>query len=135
MKKILIILFVFAAFVSCNKEEVANSFLLGLENDFKINGVYHSSENTLKFSIIEINDSRCPSDVVCVWAGKADVKIKVESPVSGNLILSTIINGMDTNMDTLGNYSFQLIDVSPYPVSTEEIKLEDYNVTLKIEEL
>jgi hypothetical protein len=106
-----------------------------LENEFKINGVYHSSDNSLKFSITEINDSRCPSDVVCVWAGKADVKIKVESPFSGNLVLSTMNNGFYKNIDTLGNYSFQLVDVSPYPISTEEIKLEDYSVTLKIEVL
>lgn len=135
MKKILFILLFIAAFVSCEKNEHADFFLFGMENGFKINDVYHSSDNSLKFTITEINDSRCPSDVVCIWAGKADVKIKVESPVSGNLILSTINNGTDTNIDTIGNYSFQLINVSPYPVSTKKIELKDYNVILKIEEL
>jgi hypothetical protein len=136
MKKISVFLFfIVFSFISCNKQELSDSFSLGLENEFKINGVYHSSDNSLKFSITEINDSRCPSDVVCVWAGKADVKIKVESPFSGNLVLSTMNNGFYKNIDTLGNYSFQLVDVSPYPISTEEIKLEDYSVTLKIETL
>lgn len=119
------------SFISCDKESVSDSFGFGLENDFKINGEYHSIDNSLNFSITEINDSRCPSDVVCIWAGKADVKIKVESPVSGTITLSTY----DNQVDTVGNYSFKIIDVSPYPISTKTIRLEDYDVILKIEKL
>lgn len=117
--------------VSCDNETVSDSFSLGLENDFKINGEYHSADNSLNFSLTEINDSRCPSDVECVWQGKADVKINVKSPISGSLILNTY----DQTLDTIGIYSFELIEVSPYPVSTNVIKLEDYNVKLKIVEL
>jgi hypothetical protein len=69
--------------------------------------------------------------VVCVWEGKADVKIDVTSPVRGSITLSTY----NHLTDTIGNYSFELKDVSPYPISTKTIKLEDYNVTLKIVEL
>jgi len=117
--------------ISCDKESVSESFGFGLENDFKINGEYHSIDNSLNFSVTEINDSRCPSDVVCVWEGKADVTIDVTSPVKGSVMLSTY----NHLKDTLGNYSFELIDVSPYPISTKTIKLEEYNITLKIVEL
>lgn len=131
--KTLSILFAFLviSLVSCDNETVSDSFSLGLENDFKINGEYHSTDNSLNFSVTEINDSRCPSDVVCVWQGKADVKIEVKSPVRGSIMLNTF----DNLIDTLGNYSFELKDVSPYPISTKVIKLEEYNVTLKIVEL
>ena len=118
-------------FISCENETVPDSFGFGLENDFKINGEYHSVDNSLKFKITEISDSRCPSDVVCIWAGKVDVKIVVESPVTGTIVLSTY----DNPVDTVGNFSFKIIDVLPYPISTKTIQLEDYNVTLKIEEL
>ncbi len=126
-----LVVLTFISFVSCDNETVSDSFSLGFESDFKINGDYHSVDNLLNFSITEINDSRCPSDVVCVWEGKADVKIDVKSPVSGLLILSTY----DQLVDTIGNYSFELLDVSPYPISTRVIELEEYNVTLKIVEL
>ncbi len=116
---------------SCDNETISDSFSLGLENEFKINGEYHSTDNYLNFSVTEINDSRCPSDVVCVWQGKADVKIEVKNPVSGSIILNTF----DNRIDTVGNYSFELKEVSPYPVSTSVIKLEEYEVTLKIVEL
>ena len=119
------------SFISCEKETDPDSFSFGLENDFKINGEYHSADNSLKFKITEINDSRCPSDVVCIWAGKTDVKIEVESPVTGTIVLSTY----DNPVDTVGNFSFKIIDVLPYPISTKTIQLKDYNVTLKIVEL
>jgi hypothetical protein len=119
------------SFISCDQESVYDSFSYGLDNNFKINGEYHSIDNSLNFSITEINDSRCPSDVVCIWAGKADVKIKVESPVPGTITLSTY----DNPVDTVGNYSFKIIDVLPYPISTKTIRLEDYIVMLKIEKL
>ena len=132
MKTIYLFLALIAiSFISCEKETVPDSFSFGLENDFKINGEYHSADNSLKFKITEINDSRCPSDVICIWAGKADVKIEVESPVTGTITLSTYNNPVDT----VGNFSFKIIDVLPYPISTKTIQLEDYNVTLKIVEL
>lgn len=121
----------FISFISCDQEPVPDSFSFGVENEFKINGDYHSVDNSLNFTITEVNDSRCPSDVVCIWAGKVDVKIEVESPVPGTITLSTY----DNPVDTVGNYSFKILDVSPYPISTKTIKLEDYVVLLKIEKL
>ena len=132
MKKLLLLLMLVGiVLVSCDEELFTETFTLGLEQDFKLGGEYESSTNSLIFSIVEINDSRCPSDVVCVWEGKADVRIDVDRPQSGSILLSTY----DNLKDTVGDFSFELIDVSPYPISTETIKLEDYNVALKIVEL
>ena len=133
MKPIYIIIFIPVFLFSCSKENISETFSPGVENEFRIQSEYRSADHLLKFIITEINDSRCPSDVVCVWEGKADVKIEVESPVKGNFILSTYHSNTNSSIDTLGNYSFQLIDVSPYPVSTKTIHLKDYKVTLKIE--
>jgi hypothetical protein len=69
--------------------------------------------------------------VVCVWEGKVDITIEMESPQSGSIVLSTF----DNLIDTIDNFSFEIIEVLPYPISTSIIELEDYNVTLKIEEL
>jgi len=126
-----ILFFVSFIFVSCSKDTLSDSFKIGLENEFQYGEINQLDNNSLKFSITEINDSRCPSDVVCVWEGEAIVKIKIESPQKATINLSTY----DNLIDTLANYSFELIDVSPYPISTKTIKLNDYTVTLKIEEL
>lgn len=132
MKKLILITFLATLLIhSCNKEDLSTSFKIGLEEEFKQGKINQSDNNLLKFSITEINDSRCPSDVVCVWEGKADVKIVVEYQQPGSIILSTYNN----SIDTIGSFSFELIEVSPYPISTQNIDLEDYKVTLKINEL
>ena len=132
MKKIIILIIILGLFVfSCQKETELTAFKTGIEKNFQFGVDYLSNTNSLKFKITEINDSRCPSDVVCIWAGKADVKIEVESPVTGAINLSTY----DNPVDTVGNFSFEIIDVLPYPISTKTIQLEEFNVTLKIVEL
>ena len=128
MKEIISILFITGLIVvSCNEEIPP----VCLEENFKIGEVYISEYNILEFTVTEITDSRCPSDVVCVWQGEAIVKIEIDTPQKDVIILSTYDNVIDTS----GIYSFELIDVTPYPISTQTINLEDYNVTLKIEEL
>ncbi len=125
---ILLLISALLILVSCIKENSSDSFKIGFENEFQYGIINQSDNNSLKFSITEINDSRCPSDVICVWEGKADVKIEIESPQKGTFILSTYSN----RIDTLGNYYFELIDVSPHPISTQTIELKDYDVTIKI---
>lgn len=129
-RKLFFIAFFGLVLSSCNYENEQDKLSTGFEEKFRPDTEYFL-DNSLKFKITEINDSRCPTDVVCIWAGKADVKIKVESPVSETFVLSTL----DNKIDTVGNFSFELIEVSPYPVSTKTIKTEEYNVTLKITDL
>lgn len=132
MKKIFPILllgFVMTWF-SCQNEFIPESFLLEQEETFRYGGTYYSG-NSLKFKITEVNDSRCPSDVVCVWQGEAKIKIQLESPVKGNMELSTY----HQQKDTVGMYAFELVGVSPYPVSTKNIELSEYSITLKISDI
>ena len=121
--------------VNLNVLQELSAYLIDIHSQHQtreiLNEEYQLTDNPLTFSIIEINDSRCPSDVICIWQGKAELKIEVISPVSGTLILNTY-NHLN---DTLGNYSFELKDVSPYPISTATIDPEDYIVTLKISEI
>jgi hypothetical protein len=132
MKTLLLILLTLGVMVySCNKEILPEAFTLGLQRDYQINRDYQSDNNELKFEITVINDSRCPSDVVCIWQGEAVVKIEVKSPQYGITELSTF----DNLVDTVGSYSFELVDVSPYPVSTRVIKPKDYKVTLQISKI
>lgn len=115
-------------FVSCNNEDEPDTFNIGEETVFQHGEINQSNISSLEFTITEINDSRCPSDVICVWEGKVDLKIVVEKPYAGIIELSSHSH----SIDTFGDYSFELIDVSPYPISTETIELKDYLITLDI---
>jgi len=132
MKKLVLILFTAGLiFYGCNEEIFPETFILGLEKDYQVNKNYQSDDNALKFEITVINDSRCPSDVVCIWQGEAVVKIEVKAPTKGTIELSTF----DNLTDTVGLYSFELVNVAPYPVSTRTIDPDDYDVTLMINKL
>ena len=98
---------------------------------FKINKTYYSNDEQLKFVINEVSDSRCPKDVWCVWQGEAIVQIISELPEIDTIELSTY----DNLLDTIGNFSFELIEVSPYPVFPDSIRQEDYKIKMKIKEL
>lgn len=129
--RFLFIVAVVVFFGACEKSDDLVRFELGGEEKFRVQQDYFSEDEVLNFTITEINDSRCPSDVVCVWQGEALVNIEIKSPQPGTITLST----HDNLIDTLGSYSYELKNVSPYPVSTEAISLEDYVVRLKIVKL
>ena len=118
-------------FFSCDKEEISGNFDFGVEKSFKIDETYQSKGHSLKFMLTEINDSRCPMDVDCNWAGMVQVKITIDKPVSGTIIL----NSYNNPTDTLANYSFELMNVLPYPISTQTTELEDYDVKLKVKKI
>ncbi len=117
--------------ISCQKEVIPENFVLGEEEDFKVGTENKSAEYNVKFTITDVQDSRCPMDVECIWQGEAEIEIKFDSPFQETIVLSTY----DDLIDTVGNYSTKLLDVSPYPVSTETIELENYTIKLKIESL
>ncbi len=75
-----------------------------------------------------LEDSRCPSDVQCIQAGKVTLYLKIFSPM-GESVMS-IDEGKSI---TTENLKITLEKVFPYPVSTNRITDEEYRFTLKIE--
>jgi len=132
MKNLLYFPFLILLFLlSCEDETADGKFDFGEDEIFHTDQYYRSGDNSLKISIREINDSRCPADVVCIWQGETVVKIEIESPQNSTVSLKLY----EDPIDTIGNYSFELKDVSPYPVSTETTLFRDYDVTLRIEKI
>jgi len=86
----------------------------------------------LQIKIVNLTDSRCPSDVTCVWQGQAKILIDInkDSQNLGNFSLS--LNDKSLAARSFDHYSIQLIKVDPYPISTKKIQLSDYDVTLKL---
>ena len=73
----------------------------------------------------DIEDSRCPSDVTCVWEGRVLAMIRVSNSthdVGGPQEIGFV-------QKTFPPYLITLKDIQPYPVSTEK---PDYVVTLNI---
>ena len=128
MKNILALITLVTILAGCTEVIIPADFQLNEESIFKVNNEYISIDSSLTVEIVNIQDSRCPSDVVCVWQGEALVEIEVKEIQTYSTVLSTY----DNQIDTLGNYSIELVDIKPYPVSDKAIKTKDYDLTLKI---
>jgi hypothetical protein len=77
-------------------------------------------------------DSRCPSDVACVWAGDAAVRV----PVTIGRMAWTSLD-LHTNVDprsaTFREYTITVVELRPHPRSGERIPPNNYVVTLRVE--
>jgi hypothetical protein len=82
-------------------------------------------------------DSRCPSDVVCIWAGRAVVVLLAELDGHGLWELRLSTDGgstdggtpegdADVTPETAGGYTVELLQLEPYPVSPGQIPKGEY---------
>lgn len=71
---------------------------------------------------LELSDSRCPANVVCVWEGVAIAKFSFKTNTSQHLLtLATKKFPNLTSTDTtVAGYHIQLLDVTPYPGTTPQ---------------
>ncbi len=76
-------------------------------------------------------DSRCPRDVTCIWAG--EVKVQLEIHESGKA--ASQIEILEGGSTVAGEYRVTLVRVEPQPMSTARIAPQDYRATLKIDNL
>ncbi len=77
-------------------------------------------------------DSRCPSDVQCVWAGDAVVQLDLLVPGdSARTALHTNAQGGSVRTEFHG-YALELVALAPNPHSGTQIQQSDYRATLRV---
>jgi hypothetical protein len=93
----------------------------------------HARSNlTIKFVAVE--DSRCPKDANCVWAGDAKVTIQVTGRrgASKTFDLHTNLEGKSARFD---GYEITLGEVTPYPASNVRIDRNGYTARFTVRKL
>lgn len=101
----------------------------------KINQTFSSESGGIKVKLLNvISDSRCPSDVTCIWQGEAKVLINIfeNNQDQGNFTLTSRAGQQDLAFTGFDGYSMQVVKVVPYPSSGEKISLSDYLVTFAV---
>lgn len=113
--------------------------LVSLDHPFKlkVNETAYFDSADLLFRFVNVTeDSRCPADVQCIWAGQVSVEIEVVRVSTGeglgNFALTLIGGSENSQKATIGEYVIKLVSVEPYPISTQTIHLFDYVATLII---
>ena len=82
-------------------------------------------DSGIQFSVLAVTeDSRCPSDVTCIWAGTAKIILKADSSSEELEIGKT--------MTTPNGFLVTFEDIKPYPVSTQKTRDEDYRFIISI---
>lgn len=110
--------------------EFSSFVILGSEFNLSFNQEVTVVNEYLKIQFSEVNeDSRCPVDVICAWAGRLVVTLKIN-----NQDLELSIGGESEPSKTIGGYRLTLTEVvAPVPRSDEIPKDSDYKIRLLVE--
>lgn len=76
-----------------------------------------------------VEDSRCPTSVVCVWSGDGAVLMEV-APLNGDSKESVLHTNVEPNSISLGRAELRLVKLDPYPTAPGSIAPDAYVVTL-----
>ena len=118
-------------FAGCNSLNTPNQDVGTIE--IGLNELYHSK--TYDFSIdldSVLQDSRCPEDVICIWAGNAQGRFNIiaEGRFRHQIILNTTLPMQQDT--TLHGINYKLMSLSPEPNSKMPIDYTKYKAKLLI---
>lgn len=112
---------------ACDSPVTQNVHDYGEELDLNIGEMKKvGSDKTLVEFLDVLEDSRCPLNVTCVWAGNGKVQIRIDDR---EINLNTYLEPRDT---TISNHSIKLISLKPYPEHPQKIDRHNYKVRLQI---
>lgn len=80
-----------------------------------------------------VQDSRCPSDVTCIWAGNVTIKVQLTQNGTELGTAELTLGATPESTAKIGNYQLTLLEVTPYPKSTESRSPADYRVKMRID--
>lgn len=77
-----------------------------------------------------VEDTRCPTDVTCVWAG--EVKVQLSTRINAaEAVQHEITVGQSATVD---GFRLIVVQVQPERISSRQISPEEYRVTLRVEQ-
>jgi len=100
----------------------------------RLNKQAKASRSKLTIKFVAVEDSRCPQDVNCVWAGNAKVTVKVTNRrgESKTFDLNTNLDAKSVKFD---GYEIKLGNVTPYPRSNVRINPSGYTASFTVTKL
>jgi hypothetical protein len=123
------IFFLMIGFAAINCSDSSTNYIeIELDKEFEIkvgdSAVLANQGLIIKFKAVT-EDSRCPMDAICVWAGNAAVNFDLKNSTGDQL--STRLNTfLDPKSIDFSDVVITLTELNPYPKSTEQINPDDY---------
>jgi len=78
-------------------------------------------------------DSRCPKYANCIWEGQVVVQLSVGEEGRESVKLALHPEQPEAAQKSLGGYIYRLQEVAPFPQAGQNIKMEDYVITVVVE--
>lgn len=109
-----------------------NNLVLNKSMELGFGERYTGNENNLSIQLDSVTeDSRCPYNVECVWAGNA--KVKFDFTLNNQLSAISLNTSTGFRTDTIiSGFKIQLIELKPYPVYPDPILQKEYRAVIKI---
>lgn len=132
MKTLALILFCFTVnFLAAQEDRPTTpqiAMKIGLEDT-----IFTRNMNIQFMEVLE--DSRCPKDVVCVWAGQARVKVNISGPGLDEQELELTLGKKEMDVIITGeDYILKGVALTPYP-TTENVGKREYALLVVEEKL
>ena len=108
---------------SVTQREVGQAF------DMKIGETVSVGDLRLTFRSVE-GDSRCPIDAVCVWAGDAEIALKIEQ--GSQAAVAALHTTLEPKKTEWNGSTIALVSVSPSRNSAKDIDPADYRARLMV---
>lgn len=129
--KLLTILFLLIT-VSCEEIVTDKTFPIGREFSLHMDELYASADGQYTIKITDINDSRCPQGVQCVWEGEVVIKGEwTDHKDKSSFEVHSVVKGQDTQPE---GFIIEIKDARPYPKFGSDTNPEDLVITLLISE-
>lgn len=127
--KSLLILFLFTA-IGCEEIVTDKTFPIGREFSLRMNELYASPDGQYTIKITDVDDSRCPEGVQCIWEGEVVIKGEwTDHKDKSTFEVHSVLK--DQNKQPEG-FIFEITDARPYPKFGTDSKPEDLVITLLI---
>ncbi|AFK02888.1 hypothetical protein Emtol_1746 [Emticicia oligotrophica DSM 17448] len=133
-----IIIMSFLALVACAKEMGVDDTLPPLASKVELSfDTELTFQEGVKIKVTKVEDSRCPQNTTCIWAGMARVFFTItDKGVSKDSSIDFEAKPINTTVDINGvKYQVEITDVLPYPKNATSINQNDYKVSTTVKKL
>lgn len=106
-----------------SQQELGRAFAMKIGESITLNDL------RLTFRSVE-GDSRCPIDAVCVWAGDAEIALKIEQ--GGKSAVAALHTTLDPKKTEWNGYTISLVSVMPSRKAASPIDPADYRAEILV---
>jgi hypothetical protein len=104
----------------------------GLNQPIELGSGQSAQVGALRITFTAVtSDSRCPVDVVCVWAGDAVARLNLSQP-AGAVETRELHTTLEPRSVEYGDFQIELVRVDPAPRSTQPIPPASYRVVVRV---